>query len=193
MAKSATRVKAAGFSLLELLLTLVIVGLIVSLAGLGVSSGSRPYQVDAGVREFANIAQYALDEAQLTGIDMGLFIDQRRNVQGRVFSYQWMQRTLEGWQLAAVDLDIYGRREMPGQLDVLLEVEQGNALRRESSDLEEDEERQPQVIFFSSGETTPGIMTWVDEDSGDVLWELEWDLLGRIDMRRRGEVSDEED
>lgn len=62
-----------GFSLLELLLTLVIIGLITSLAGLGVSSGSRPYRVDAALRNFADVAEYALDEAQMSGADMGLF------------------------------------------------------------------------------------------------------------------------
>lgn len=193
MAKSATRPHAAGFSLLELLLTLVIVGLIVSLAGLGVSSGSRPYQIDGAIREFADIAEYALDEAQLSGIDMGLFVDERSALQGRTFSYQWLQRTAVGWELARVDVDIYGKRNMPPALDVLLEVEQGNALRRERSDLDEEEQRQPEVVFFSSGETTPGIMSWVDEESGELLWELEWDLLGRIEMRRHGEVNDDEE
>ena len=47
------------------------------------------------------------------------------------------------------------------------------------------------LIFYSSGETTPGIMTWVDTESGEVLWELEWDLLGRLSLRRKG-LADEE-
>ena len=51
----------------------------------------------------------------------------------------------------------------------------------------------PQVIFYASGETTPAIMSWVDSDSGDLLWELEWDLVGRIELRRRGIPNDDEE
>jgi general secretion pathway protein H len=191
-------IKGRGFSLLELLLTLVVIGLITSLAGVGISSGSRPYQVDAALRHFADVAEYALDEAQLSGTDMGLFIEQRSETHGVVYSYQWMQRQQAeelGWQLAPFDEDAYGRRDMPLEMDVLLEVEQGSA-QVAASDIEgsgddEEEPVQPQVVFYSSGETTPGIMTWVDTASGEVLWELEWDLLGRMSLRRRGQ-SDED-
>ena len=183
-----------GFSLLELLLTLVIIGLITSLAGLGVSSGSRSYQVDAALRNFADVAEYALDEAQMSGTDMGLFIEQRSESQGDVYSYQWMQRQEFDWQMAPFDEDAYGRRDMPRDIDVILEVEQVSALLTaggELADGDDDEPAQPQVIFYSSGETTPAIMTWVDTGSGEVLWELEWDLLGKLSLRRNG-LADED-
>jgi general secretion pathway protein H len=188
--------KGRGFSLLELLLTLVVIGLITSLAGLGVSSGSRPYQVDSALRNFADIAEYALDEAQLGGADMGLFFEQRLEPHGVVYSYQWLRREELGWELAPFDEDAYGRRDMPRDIDVLLEVEEGSALLTSPADEDiddEDEEKQsqPQVVFYSSGETTPGIMTWVDTASGEVLWELEWDLLGRLSLRRRGQADEE--
>jgi general secretion pathway protein H len=190
-----------GFSLLELLLTLVIIGLITSLAGLGVSSGSRPYKVDAALRNFADVAEYALDEAQMSGTDMGLLIELRSNSRGDIYSYQWMQRQEFGWELAPFDDDAYGSRDMPADIDVILEVEQGATLLAVSSEPadddgdgdgnEEDDEPAPQVIFYSSGETTPGIMTWVDTASGDVLWELEWDLLGKLSLRRKGQADEE--
>ncbi len=183
-----------GFSLLELLLTLIIIGLITSLAGLGVSSGSRPYQVDSALRNFADVAEYALDEAQLSGTDMGLLIERRSAPRGEIYSYQWLQRQEFGWQPAPFDVDAYGRRDMPRDIDVILEVEQGSALLpagSEPTDGDDDEPVQPQVIFYSSGETTPGIMTWVDTESSEVLWELEWDLLGRLSLRRKG-LADEE-
>jgi general secretion pathway protein H len=188
-----------GFSLLELLLTLVVIGLIVSLAGLGVSSGSRPYKVDSALRNFADVAEYALDEAQMSGTDMGLFIELRSESRGDIYSYQWMQRLEYGWELAPFDEDAYGSRDMPRDIDVILEVEQGSTLLPVSSEPgdgdgdgdDDDEPVQPQVIFYSSGETTPGIMTWVDSESGEVLWELEWDLLGRLSLRRKGLVDEE--
>ena len=147
-----TAINSKGFSLLELLLTLVIIGLITSLAGLGISSGSRPYKVDSALRNFADVAEYALDEAQLSGTDMGLLIERRSESQGEIYSYQWLQRQEFGWQLAPFDVDAYGRRDMPRDIDVILEVEQGSALlptSREPTEDDEDEPVQPQVIFYT--------------------------------------------
>jgi general secretion pathway protein H len=182
--------RQAGFSLLELLLTLVVIGLIISLAGLSVSSGRRSYEVDAALRNFADIAEYALDEAQLSGRDMGLFIERRSEGGATIFSAQWLQRNGPDWQPAPFDEDAYGRQDFPLNVEVALEVEQDQADVDGGENVDEEDAR-PQVIFYSSGETTPGIMTWVDDTSGDILWEMEWDLLGRISLRKKG-LADEE-
>lgn len=186
--------REGGFSLLELLLTLVIVGLIASLAGLSVTSGRRPYQVDAALRSFADIAQYALEEAQLSGTDMGVLFIERDEMDGRIYSYQWLQREGADWQVAPFDEDAYGRRDMPRDIELILEVEEEPAeiySERDLSGADREQRPQPQAVFYASGETTPGRMTWLEKESGDVLWELEWDLLGRLSLRRKGE--DEED
>jgi general secretion pathway protein H len=182
--------RQAGFSLLELLLTLVIIGLIVSLSGLSVNSGRRAYEVDAALKNFADIAEYALDEAQLSGRDMGLFFERRSEGGATIFSFQWLQHDGLSWQPAPMDEDAYGRKDFPLNVDVALEVEQDQA-EVDSGENGDDEDARPQVIFYSSGETTPGIMTWVDDLTGDILWELEWDLLGRLSLRKNG-LADEE-
>jgi general secretion pathway protein H len=185
-----------GFSLLELLLTLVVIGLIISLAGLSVSSGQRPYQIEAAARHFADVAEYALDEAQLRGTDMGMLLEQRSLGNDTVYSYQWLQRVGNVWQLAPFDEDAYGRRDLPVNVEVILEIEEDQAELAEEPDGEQREEvllPSPQVIFFASGETIPGIMSWVDVETGDLLWELEWDLIGRFELRPRGIANDDED
>lgn len=48
---------------------------------------------------------------------------------------------------------------------------------------------EPQVVFYASGETTAGAVDLRDEDSGELLWRLEWDLLGRFEVLRRGEAE----
>ena len=58
-------------------------------------------------------------------------------------------------------------------------------------DGDEDLPPAPQVVFFASGEAIPGLMTWVDIASGEVLWELEWDLLGNFRALRAGLAEDE--
>ena len=186
-----TNTKTKGFSLLELLLVLLIVGMIVSLAGLSVSSGSRPYAVEGSVRVFADVAEYALDEAQLTGIDMGLLFEQ--NQDNDTYSYQWLQRQTSGWQPAPEEDDAFSAREFPVEVELLLEVEDGETDWSEPDRESETDELQPQVIYYSSGESTPGILTLVDATDGSILWELEWDLVGRMTLRREGRVEDDDE
>lgn len=182
-----------GFSLLELLIALFIVGLIVSVAGLSVSSGSRPYQIEAALNEFMDIAEYALDEAQMRGVDLGLSLQQDLDNGTTVFYYQWLERYERNrWRLARFDEDAFGERMLPFGIDVALEVEQGDINLQEDPEDEENQLR-PQAIFYSSGETTPGTMTWVEPQTQEILWELEWDLIGRLSKRRRGEVDPEDE
>ena len=169
---------ARGFSLLELLLVLVVVGLIATLAALSVGSGSRRINMDAAVGQFADIAAYALEQAEFSGIDMGLLL----SVEGGRYRYQWLQRNpialdspVLGWLPAPFDEDAYGPRFLPEGLEPRLAVEQTEVPLPAAA-----EEAPPQVVFFASGETTPGAITWLDAESGEVLWETEWDLLGRI-------------
>ena len=184
-----------GFTLLEILLTLLIVGLIVSLATLSLGTGKRPYEVDAAARRFVNIAEYAMEEAQLSGTDLGVLIRLSEQGEGTRYSYQWMQRADGVWRAAPFDPEAFGEHELPRDVDVVLEIEEEAAdldIEEQQRDGDEDLPPTPQVVFFASGEAIPGLMTWVDIASGEVLWELEWDLLGRFDMRRRG-IENEDD
>ena len=36
---------------------------------------------------------------------------------------------------------------------------------------------------------TPGALEWIDQKTGERLYRLEWDLLGRMTLLPRGEVS----
>ena len=50
----------------------------------------------------------------------------------------------------------------------------------------------PQVVFYASGETTVGAIDVMRIDDGELLWRVEWDLLGRFEILRRG-IPDDED
>ncbi len=178
----------AGLSLLELLLVLVVVGLIVTVAGLSVTSGSRPYAIEAAVTGFSRIAEYAMDEAQLSGADMGLLFEVRNDASDVRYSYVWMQRQGLEWVRTQRAEELFTRRDFPAGLVLELEIE-GSALNL----LEQaaDNSVLPQVIFYSSGATTPGLLRWLDSDNGDLLWQLEWDLIAQMDLRRRGDANDE--
>ena len=189
--------RAAGFSLLELLLVLIVVGLMVSLAGLSVtSSGRNSYLVEGAVNEFYLLAEYAMDEAQLGGFDMGVLLERGQGGAGEPYRYQWLQRQGEVWARPPRDELLLEQRVFPPGLELELEIEQVLLdLETRPAPPQQDQQReplrQPQVVYYSSGETTPGVLRWRDADSGELLWELDWDLLGQMEMLRRGERDED--
>jgi general secretion pathway protein H len=185
---AAARLVQRGFSLLELLVTLFVVVLITSLVTLNVGSGSGDIRLDAKVRNLADVAGYALDEAQMLGLDYGLLL-QRVDVDGEMlYTYSWRERRPEGWQLPTSGKDLFAEQQMPPEIELHLELE--NVPVAELSLGGGEVEAPPQVVLYASGETTPGAIEVRRRDNSELLWRVEWDLLGRFELLRRGEVEE---
>jgi hypothetical protein len=128
---------------------------------------------------------------------MGLLIEEDQRGGKLVYGFRWLQRGARGWDTPERDAEVFQRQWFPEEMELVLEVEEDTA-QSDTQTVELDEEERdsdeitlrPQVVFYSSGETTPGILTLLERGSGDTLWELEWDLLGRFDLRRKGLEDD---
>lgn len=178
-----------GFSLLELLVTLIVVVLVTSLVSLTLSSGGRDIQLEAQARNISEVAAYALDEAQLQGHDYGLLL-QRVSEDGELrYRYSWRERAVDGWQAPASGKEVFADQSLPVGVEPLMELEE--AAIADIPLAAGEQEQEPQVVFYASGETTAGSMELRDEDSGELLWRLEWDLLGRFEVSRGGEAPGE--
>ncbi len=189
--------KQEGFSLLEMLVALFVVVIIASLVSLAVNSGGQDIELETRVRSLANISAYAVDEAQMRGVDMGLLIE-RVNTEGEeVYRFGWRERMPEGWRKPVVDADIFADQQFPFGVELAMELESTVLEDVGSEGLTADGEVAeivPQVLFYSSGEVTVGFIELRQVATGDVLWRIEWDLLGRFTLLLRGEVpADEED
>ena len=79
-----------GFSLLELLVALIIIVLVISMVSFTFTSGGQDVRLDATVRNLADVASYALDEAQMTGVDYGLLLEEELEAGGVRYSYRWL-------------------------------------------------------------------------------------------------------
>ena len=186
-----------GFSLLELLVALFVVVIITSLVTLSVNSGGEDIELDITVKSLADVSRYAIDEAQLRGVDMGLLLERVDKSGERIFRYRFMERTPRGWRKPEIEADIFSPRTFPATVELSLEVENtlldltGESQLAQSASSEDGiAEPEPQVIFYSSGETTVGIISLRLAQTGELLWTIEWDLVGRFTILRRGEPSE---
>jgi general secretion pathway protein H len=181
-----------GFSLLELLVALMVVVLVTTLVNLSVSSGGQDIQLQSQVFNLADVASYA----QMSGVDYGLLVQEEEQAAGEtVYSYHWLQRQLEGWAEPAEGEEMFAPQQLPPGIALELELEDTPVMdvALDDEDYEEDEERiTPQVVFYASGETTVGAINVRKVDNGELLWRIQWDLLGRFELLRRGLVEEED-
>tara|TARA_R110002073_G_scaffold21116_4_gene74848 strand:+ start:603 stop:1214 length:612 start_codon:yes stop_codon:yes gene_type:complete len=180
-----------GFSLLELLVALIVVVLFTSLANLTINSGGQDIQLQSTVYNLADVAGYALDEAQMTGVDYGLLLREDQDTGETIYSYQWLERGLDGWGAPISGKELFAEQRLPPGIVLELELEDAPFVELSPDDDGEAEIISPQVVFYASGEATVGAINVVQEADGELLWRIEWDLLGRFDVLRRGEAEEE--
>lgn len=179
-----------GFSLLELLVALIVVVLVTTMVNLTVSSGGQDVRLEAQVRNLADVASYALDEAQMTGVDYGLLLQENEETGETTYSYSWLERHVDGWGDPVSGKDLFAQEHLPPGIALELEVEDAPVAEL-SLDDNEEEKINPQVVFYASGETTVGAINVRQQDNDELLWRIEWDLFGRFDVLRRGEAEEE--
>jgi len=202
------REEQRGFSLLELLVALFVVVLVTSLVSLNLSSGGRDIELEARVRNLADVAAYALDEAQLSGRDYGLLLSQEVVEGETLYRYAWRERYADGWRPPASGKDVFVEQVLPPGFELQLELDDSVFSERElagDQDEDEDEDKnqdedgardeveqeRPQVVLYASGETTVGLIDVRRRENGELLWRVQWDLLGRFTVLPRGEEPED--
>jgi general secretion pathway protein H len=188
------RSRQHGFSLLELLVALMVIVLVTTLANLTVNSGGQDIQLESMVRNLADVGSYALDEAQMTGVDYGLLIEEEQEAGETRYSYRWLERHVDGWGDPVSGKDVFARQQLPPGVVLDLELEDAPVVELSLDDKKDAVEKlTPQVVFYASGEATAGAINVRLQDKDDLLWRVQWDLLGHFDVLRRGLADEEEE
>jgi general secretion pathway protein H len=159
--------RSRGFTLLEVLVVVIIIGIVISFAVLSINSDDKTLEEEA--RRLQALINLAGQEAVLQSRELALeFTDD---------GYDFLVFDGEKWQPLADD-EILRPRTLPGELVVEYEAE-GERLTLQSTN---DEKTPPRIYFLSSGEMTPFHLTVRRRGESDG-YQLTGTTRGKTELR----------
>lgn len=177
-----------GFSLVELLVVILIIGLGISFAALTISD-NKAYQLRLEAKQLVNTLELVLDESILSNHVCGLDFYQSINSEGQsIYGYRWLSKQEDGWQEAKLS-GAKTNYSLPANIDVTLEIEgalQAINVPEKNSDDKQDSQgvdrQRPDIWLASSGEITPFRLVLADRENQEVRLVIEADQLARINL-----------
>jgi general secretion pathway protein H len=171
MTRTSTRRKseaAAGFTMIEVLVTLVIIGILAGLATLAVGGRAHRQARDEAERLF-QLLNFASEEATLQGEEFGLLIERD--------SYRFLR--FDGADEVWLPLQErhYAEHTIPG--GVSIEVELGESMELASSKSTNTLDA-PEIVLLSSGEISSFAIEFRSTDGPDAAARISSDGSGTL-------------
>lgn len=160
--------RSAGFTLMELLVVMIVIGIIISVATLSMGVLGRDSEAEDQTRRFWAVLQQAREESELQGLDTGVFI----SAQGYEFLH-FIPR-LGHWVPIENDR-LFAARQLPEGLRYRMWLEsreiqlKPDAVDREEKDAEN--KWPPQIMVLSSGEIMPFELR-IERDGAEAVWRV---------------------
>lgn len=169
--------KHSGFTLLELLVVLVVVGIMVSMAVLSFGVLGRDRQAEEEARRFWTVLRQAREEAELRVEDIGIFVS------AGAYEYLRLDSRKDEWQLIDGD-ELFAQRELPEGLRFRLRLEAREVVLKPDlpprGDKDENRKWPPHVMVLSSGEVMPFELE-IEREGAPALWRVT--ALANNDLR----------
>jgi general secretion pathway protein H len=172
--------RSAGFTLLELMVVLVLIGIIFTFGMLSLGGDDVAELMERETQRMVTLLELAGDEAVLRGEELAVLFTED--------GYEFLLLTDERWQSTEED-GLLKAYTLPADIELRLEIEDeppiltAAAADDEEADEEQQDEKErlePQVFILSSGEMTPFTVTLMSQKSR-MRYHLTASVLGSVD------------
>jgi general secretion pathway protein H len=160
--------RARGFTLVEILVVVAIIGVMVAVATLSIGLLGADREVEDQTRRLWAVLQQAREEAELQGQDIGVFVTTG------AYEFLRFDPRRNAWTL--IDDDAFYRpRELPEGLRHRLWLDGREAVLKlqapDRSDEEQQKKHPPQILVLSSGEIMP-FELHIERNAAEALWRV---------------------
>ncbi len=165
-----------GFTLLELLVVLMMIGVILSVAVLSLGDGGRGDRIHEEGKRITLLFNLLSQEAVLNSTEYGVHL--------KSDGYSFVRYVEGNWQPVGEDT-LFIERHLPTDMELILYQDKVRvSLQPAMRFADEGEVITPQLIFFSSAERTPFELEVTYRDPPDLRQHIEGPLLGDVLWQR---------
>ncbi|PIE44400.1 MAG: type II secretion system protein GspH [Gammaproteobacteria bacterium] len=168
-----------GFTLIEILVVLVLVGIIASVSVLTIGSNHQSKELVNEIKRLHALMQLIADEAVLNNEEYGFAIDSD--------GYEFLIYNDAGKSWLATSDNLFKSRRLPEWLTVSVEQETDFATLKTN---QEEATKVPQIVFFSSGEITPFRLFFAMQAGSSTQFGIESDGFNGINLKLPGMDDD---
>jgi general secretion pathway protein H len=175
-----------GFTLLEILVVIVIIGVMVSMATLSIGVLGADREVKEEAERFWAVLRQAREEAELQAIDVAIFVGQT--------DYEFLRfDTRRNEWTPIVEDKLYAQRTLPEGLRFRLWLENREIVLKpglpDRSKKDESQKWPPQITVLSSGDVVPFEMH-IERDAAPALWRVTSLADSDLRLERRKDERD---
>lgn len=163
-----------GFTLLEIMVVVLIIGILINFAVLSVGDRALADTLDDESRRVERLLVLAQEEAELQGLIIGLRITEDQ--------LQWVGLTGNNRWMPYAESGALRIRPLTPPVELALNVE-GRQVPPAQTLEDPEASMEPQALFLSSGEVTPLVLD-VTAPPLDTIYRIEVDALGRVQRQQ---------